>query len=103
MRLIAATLLLAIGLPHAFAVSRSYEIEVVNSLPSRAKIAFTQYHAPDFGTTRPKEFAESLKLRTKTMDIAPGATKAIRFTDATGGFWVRWCRLEPKPNAETCG
>jgi hypothetical protein len=89
--------------PQAFATYRSYEVKIVSGLGSRAILEMTQYHSSDFGTNRPADFSDKLKLRSRMVEVPPGATKIVRFNDATGGYWIRWCQVEPKPSAETCG
>jgi hypothetical protein len=90
-------------MPYVFAISYSYEVKIINTLPTRARLDVTQYHSTGFDGTRPKEFTDKLKLDTKTIELTPGETKTISFSDAAGGFWVRWCQIDPIPALEKCG
>jgi hypothetical protein len=86
----------------ALANVRGYELTIVNNRNVPAQLILTQYHSQNFDTERPREFTEALELRTKYIDVPAGETRTIHFNDATGGFWVRWCQLQPRVKSGMC-
>lgn len=105
-RAIALAMLCCIGAPcgsPAIASYRSYEVRVVNLSSVEVQVELTQYHAADFGSTRPGDFVDELRLRTKAVDLPAKERTVVRFNDATGGYWIRWCQLKPVVVRPHCG
>ena len=81
---------------------RSYAVRMTNESSTPVTVALSQYHSKAFNGERPLSFTDDLKQKTQSVSLLPREGATVKFNDAGGGFWVRWCVLEPPRRGEPC-
>ena len=78
----------------ALAMTIGYDVKINNHLSVPVKIEIAQYHSAGFDGTRPKQFTEDLKIRTRVISLQPGELKTVHYNSALGGFWLLWKTID---------
>jgi hypothetical protein len=71
---------------------RSYNVHLVNNSSAPVTLELAQYHSKSFTGDRPATFSDDLRVGSSFVSLGPGETRNVQFNDASGGFWIRWCK-----------
>jgi hypothetical protein len=79
----------------AQALTIGYPVTVMNKLSEPIEVEISQYHANNFNGTQPDKFTDDLIVNKKRISLYPGEARKIKYTSASGGFWLVWKVLSP--------
>ena len=87
---------LAVAILCGIGCARGFFVEVRNELETPAVLELSQYHAADFGKTRPEAFTEELLAREPfRVSVQPGEKAEIELDDSRQGYWLAFRQVEP--------